>query len=249
MLRRYLIPLIACLALFAAACSSSGDDDAEDQTTTTEATGGDDETTTTEGAGGDDQTTTTEATGGETTTTTEANSGGGGGGGGGNRQAYVDAMTASLMDGDSSLPISSGQAECVSESWVDIFDPDRLAAAGITPDDIRNDNDTGVEFADMGLSESEADDLIGTFGDCGIDLTQAIVDPIVEDGNLTPEDRACLENAFNEDFLRRLMVISITEGDEALEEDPELMGEMMGALFACPGAMGLSEGALGDMEG
>lgn len=240
MIRRFLFMFVACLALVAASCSTGGgDDDAGDgEATTTEANGGEDETTTTE-PGDDETTTTTEGTDGGGTT------GGGGGTGGGSRQAYVDAMVESLLSDDDTFPVTEAQARCVGESWVDIFDPERLAAAGITPEDIASDSDDDEnDFSDLGLSESEAGGLIDTFGDCGVDLTRAMVDSIEEEQPLTAEDRACLENAFNEDFLRRVFVITLTQGEEALEEDPQLMGEMMGALFSCPGAMGLSEGDL-----
>lgn len=237
MIRRFLFMFVACLALVAASCSTGGGNDDAD---------GDGEATTTEPNDGDDETTTTEPGDGETTTTTEGSNGGGGGGtgGGGSRQAYVDAMVESLLSDDDSFPVTEAQARCVGESWVNIFDPERLAAAGISPEDIASDSDDDNDLADLGLSESEAGGLVDTFGDCGIDLTKAMVDSIGEDQTLTAEDRACLEGAFNEDFLRRLFVITLTQGDDAVEEDPQLMGEMMGALFACPGAMGLSEGDL-----
>lgn len=244
MIRKYLLLLVACLALLAASCSTGGgDDDAGDgdQSTTTEASGGEDGSSTTEPGGGDDDDDDVEDA--ETTTTEAGGSSGGGSGGDSSRDAYVDAMTASLLADDTDMGLSRDQAECVGESWVDIFGADRLSAAGITPDDIRNDTDD-APMSDLGLSASEAEGLVDTFGSCGIDLTKAMVDSMAEDQTLTPEDRACLENAFNEDFLRRLFVVTLTEGDDAVENDPELLNEMMAALFACPGAMGLNEGDL-----
>ena len=240
MIRKYLLLLVACLALLAASCSTGGgDDDAGDgdQSTTTEASGGEDGSSTTEPGGGDDDDDDGEDA---ETTTTEA---GGGGGGDSSRDASGDARSASLPADDTDMGLSRDQAECVGESWVDIFGADRLSAAGITPDDIRNDTDD-APMSDLGLSASEAEGLVDTFGSCGIDLTKAMVDSMAEDQTLTPEDRACLENAFNEDFLRRLFVVTLTEGDDAVENDPELLNEMMAALFACPGAMGLNEGDL-----
>jgi polyhydroxyalkanoate synthesis regulator phasin len=57
-MRRYLLALLAVLALFAAACGASGDDDAADVTTTTSSESGDEAdettTTTTEDEGGGD---------------------------------------------------------------------------------------------------------------------------------------------------------------------------------------------------
>lgn len=250
MLRKYLLILIACLALFAASCSSSGDgdDNADDETPTSEVEGTDDggeDTGDGDDTGDDDGPTTTVD---EDDDGDDTGGGSGGGGGGASRQAYVDAMVENITS-DDEMPLEEGQAECLSESWIDTVGHERLAAAGITPESILSDEEDDAGIGDVQLDESDANAMVDTFGDCGIDVTEMFIQSFEQDTTLTPEDRECLEGTFNEDFLRRLFVISFTQGDDALDEDPELMGELMAAVFACPGAMGLEEGDLEGMEG
>lgn len=223
-------------ALLLGACSSGGDDEAD--TTTTEAEAGGDETTTTEGDdGGDD---------GDETTTTEGDDDGGESGDpvdvGGDGQAYVDAMMQS-MQGDEEFPLSDDQAECFSSRFVDTIGVDRLQDAGITPEMMASDDDS-MEFTELNLSEDQGNELYDNFGDCGIDLRQIMLDSMAEDEEMTPEMQTCMEGVFTEENLRTFMVIGMTQGEDALENDPAgaaLVSGLMGCAF-----MGMNEGDLGE---
>ena len=46
----------------------------------------------------------------------------------------------------------------------------------------------------------------------------------------------CLDEALDDDLLRRILVTTFVEGDDALEQDEELMGELFAVFAECPGA-------------
>ena len=65
-----------------------------------------------------------------------------------------------------------------------------------------------------------------------------LVASMSEDSDLSDEDRECLADAFDDDLLRRLMVTALTQGEEALQADEELMGDLFGVVAECPGVAG-----------
>lgn len=230
---RPLTALAVVVALLLGACSTGGDDDAaaDSTTTTTEAPGNEgDDTTTTEGDDGPEaETTTTE--GGRSDGPVDVGADG---------QAYVDALVAS-MEGDDDFPLADGQAECFSSRLVDTIGVDRLRAAGITPEMMADDDDSSLEFTELGLSEAEGNKIYDGFGDCGVDVRAAMLASFAEDEDMTPAIQACLEGVFTDQNLRTLMVFTMISGDDALENNAAvapIMGGMMGCAFMGMGDMG-----------
>jgi hypothetical protein len=226
------LALVATLAL--GACSSGGDDDAG-ATTTTAAENAGEPSETTEAAGGDDE---------EETTTTEAEDEGDEVEVSADARAYVDAMTDS-MTADEDFPLSDEAAECFSARTIDTIGVDRLQAAGVTPE-MMSDEESAMDFSDLGLTEDEAGDLYDNFGRCDIDLQELMMQSMAADEEVTPAMQACMETVLTDVNLRKLMVSSMMNGDEAMENDPELE-ELMGGLMGCA-FMGMGED-LGELDG
>lgn len=232
--------LLAVLALVAVlvlgSCSSGGDDDAVDAgdgttTTAAEGSGEPSETTEGDGEGGDDETTTTEGDGGDVEVSADA-------------RAYVDAMNES-MTADEEFPLSDDQAECFNARTINTIGVDRLQAAGVTPE-MMSSGDSAMDFSDLGLTEDEAGDIYDNFGRCDIDLQDLMMQSMATDDEVTPAMQACMENVLTDENLRKLMVSSMMNGDEGMEDDPELeslMGGIMGCAF-----MGMGED-LGETDG
>lgn len=224
--------LLAVLAFVAAlvlgSCSSGGDDDAGEATTTTAAEGSGEPSETTEG---DEETTTTEDGGGEVVVSGDA-------------RAYVDAMVGS-MTADEDFPLSDEQAECFSARTIDTIGVDRLQEAGVTPE-MMADEDSAMDFSDLGLTEDEAGDIYDHFGRCDVDLQDLMMQSMAADDEVTPAMQACMETVLTDENLRKLMVSSMMNGDEAMDNDPELE-ELMGGLMGCA-FMGMGEG-LGETDG
>ena len=152
-------------------------------------------------------------------------------------QPYVESLVAGFTSGDDEdLQLTQEQAECVAPRWVDTIGVDRITDAGIAPEDIGADGNS--ELSELGLSEDEGNELYDAFGDCDVDLQQAFVDGIAASGELPDDVAACLEEHFDEDTLRQIMVVTITEGEDALAEDQELTESLLAVFAECPGSMG-----------
>jgi hypothetical protein len=163
------------------------------------------------------------------------------GGGGGDdvseaEQPYVDAMIENFRSGDADeLTLTDEQAECVGPKWIDTIGVERLEEAGLEPSDIASDSESDI--SELGLSEDEGGELYDAFGACDVDLQALFIDSLAADEDLTDEDRQCLVDNFDEDFLRRILVLTLTQGDDALEGDEELTGELFDVFSECPGAV------------
>jgi hypothetical protein len=227
-----LLAVLALVATLALGACSSGGDDAAPTTTAAENAGEPGETTeATEGDGEETTTTEAEDEGGEVEVSADA-------------RAYVDAMTDS-MTADEDFPLSDEAAECFSARTIDTIGVDRLQAAGVTPE-MMSDEDSAMDFSDLGLTEDEAGDLYDNFGRCDIDLQELMMQSMAADDEVTPAMQACMETVLTDVNLRKLMVSSMMNGDEAMENDPELE-ELMGGLMGCA-FMGMGED-LGEVDG
>ena len=68
-------------------------------------------------------------------------------------------------------------------------------------------------------------------------MMDLFIDSLAADQDLSDEDRDCLADNFDEDFLQRVMVAALTQGDDALEDDEELTSELFAVFAECPGAV------------
>jgi hypothetical protein len=152
-------------------------------------------------------------------------------------QPYVDAMIESFDNSDpDELQIDREQAQCLAPRWVEAIGPERLAEAGIEPEDFSSDQDVDLSSAD--LSEDDGNEMYDAFEACGIDVKTVFVQSMATDEDLSAEDTECLEGAIDDDLLRRILVTTFVEGEGAIEEDEELTGELFAMFAECPGAAG-----------
>lgn len=61
---------------------------------------------------------------------------------------------------------------------------------------------------------------------------------LVAEEDLSAEDAECVRDAFGEDLVRQLTISGLVEGDEELDPDDPLAGELVAALSQCPGLAG-----------
>ena len=133
------------------------------------------------------------------------------------------------------LQFEEGQAECVAPRWIEVFDPARLEEAGITPEELTASSDdppTGLD-----LTEEDGGALYDAMVECGVDLREQFIGAIGEGGELSEEDQACLEEQFDDEFLRRPFVVVLTQGEDALQADEAFTSEMFSKFSECPGAV------------
>jgi hypothetical protein len=149
-------------------------------------------------------------------------------------QPYVDAMIESFDNSDpEELQINREQAQCVAPRWVETIGPDRLAEAGIEPRDFAEEGD--VDLTTVGLSDEDGGEMYDAFGACDIDVKNLFVESMTTEQELSEEDAACLRDAFPDDLLRRIMITTFVEGEDALDQDEELSGDLFGVFAECPG--------------
>lgn len=208
-------PAVVAIALFAftglvAGCGTSSSSEGGD-TTTTVAAG----KTTTSGAP-TVETTTTEA-GAPTTTTQTTAVGGDGGGETGDRQAYIDAIAASLSGDESLNPFTADQADCLGNGYVDTIGLDEITSAGVTPEEFGQGSGFGGK---LDIDEKTANALYDTYSDCDIDLSKVFKDVAasISGKPLNPEEEACIDRTLTDDALRTSFVADLRGED--LQNDP-----------------------------
>jgi hypothetical protein len=158
------------------------------------------------------------------------------GGGGGESsseegQEYVDAIVASNDDSE----LTDEENECFARAFVDAVGVEELEGA-VTPDEIREDPESSPEEFGITLDEDQADAFWEDVNEC-MDVRAAFVEGLTEGEDMSQETVDCLEEAIDDDLLKRVLVTSLIEGEDALEEDQELMSDLIGVLSDCPGAV------------
>ena len=186
------------------------------------------------GCGDDDDDGASNTEGSSAGSPTTAGSASSGTAGSADAQAYVDAMIESFDNADpDELQIDREQAQCLAPKWVDAIGTDRLAAAGVEPRDFAAEGD--VDLSEVGLSEDDGGAMYDAFGECDIDVKTIFVESFSAGRDVSEEDKNCLTDAMSDDLLRRIMVTTFVEGEEALNQDEELSGELFGVFADCPG--------------
>lgn len=231
------VSLAAALTLVSAGCGTEGKGD--DSAAVVDEKGG--SATTLDG-----KSSTTNGDEPTKTTTTVDESDGSGPSVGGDGGPYVEAMKRSMhASNDEDFQMSDDQIDCISPRFIDIIGVDRLEANGVTPADIENDE--ALDFSELDMSEKEGNALYDTFGDCDIDLREMMLTSMADDDDMTPEMKTCMEGVFTDDNLRKLLVSTMIDGDDALDDDP-LMAQLMGCAFMGMGEAMSEDGTSFDLE-
>ncbi|HKA84887.1 MAG TPA: hypothetical protein VKD21_13540 [Acidimicrobiales bacterium] len=149
-------------------------------------------------------------------------------------QEYVDAIVASNEETE----LTDEENECFARAFVDAVGVEELQGA-VSPDEIRENPESTPQELGITLDDDQADAFWNDVNEC-MDVRAAFVEGITEGEDLSEETVSCLEDAIDDDLLKRVMVVSLMEGDEALDQDEELMSDLVGAVSACPGAISQS---------
>lgn len=149
---------------------------------------------------------------------------------------YYDAMVESFQsaEGDG-LRLEDAQAECVSARWVRTIGVERFEEAGITPEAFSDDLEQDVTA--LGLDEAAAGQLYDAFGECEVEVLDQFVDAIAQGGDVSEEDLECLRDNIDDALVRDILIVTFTQGEDALQGDQELTGRLLETFSACPGAL------------
>jgi hypothetical protein len=143
---------------------------------------------------------------------------------------YVDGLANNFIDGGQLVVrLDERTATCVAERWMGLLDPAALQAAGLEAEELRH-----VTFDELSsavpIRRDVAEALTASFAACGTDYTVAFLDSLLLTSQITPSQRACLEEALPDGLIGAITVSVLT--DEQL--DDELAAQYEQALDACP---------------
>jgi hypothetical protein len=180
-------------------------------TTTTTTTTAAATTTTTAGSA-----TTTSGAAATTTTT--------GGELGAPEQNVVDAIVLAMLADGGDSPFGEPEARCLAEGLVREMGLERLASLGITA--------ASVESPDDFLDTAPQEDV-----ELFVDLTLGCIDfraLLAEQfGGLSPDSASCLADGISDGFIRAATLAGITGDEFAMEDNPELVGELFTLMAEC----------------
>ncbi|HYZ98390.1 MAG TPA: hypothetical protein VE575_06540 [Acidimicrobiales bacterium] len=162
--------------------------------------------------------------------------GGGDGGGSGAEassergQEYVEALRESADDDEN---FTQEEVDCLATAMVEAVGVDNLDNV-TSPDELA---DSDLSEVGLTLDEQQGDALWEEMGGC-LDFRQLFLDQLEQDQGLPAEAVDCLDGAMSDDFLQRVFVTSLVEGEEALDQDEELNDELLEVFQECPEVLG-----------
>ena len=145
-------------------------------------------------------------------------------------QAYVDEALEGF-DPEEEAPLTEDDARCIATSMVERVGVERLVEVGLTPESFSSDD----ELPD-GLDVADAQTIVRGIKGC-IDFRDLFLEGFADDGSLSAEAQACLAEQFDDDLVERTMVVLLSEGETALDDDSGVGGELTAAVKACPEAI------------
>lgn len=148
-----------------------------------------------------------DATNGDTTTTVSvSDTADSGSGSAPDKQDFVDAFVVGISQ---SGVVTPDQGQCIGKAWVDVIGVAALDEAGITPEQFGSvDRES---YQKLELSETEAGALYDLLAPCGFDTVAGLRSPA--SGDVTPEQKACVEKAITEESVRKAFGAGLTEVD------------------------------------
>lgn len=148
--------------------------------------------------------------------------------------SYEAAIAAVAGTDATTVPLTEEQALCVAPKWVAVAGADRLESNGVTPAMLQDSID--ASFAKLGMTDEDGDALASALVECDVDLVKLYVESnAVRD--LGKETKACVEKEASEEFVRRLIIVTMTRGGDAIGDDPPLVEQVTALFQRCPGLL------------
>jgi hypothetical protein len=151
----------------------------------------------------------------------------GNGGGGGGSEDYV----AAIMETSEDSTITEEQNRCFAEAVVDGIGADGFEAAGVTPDDIRESPDQSPTDLGITFDDEMKERFWGAVNGC-VDVREMFVESMAQGQEITDEQRTCLSDGLDEEFVKAMMLAAFT-GDASAYQDPEIAGKLTEVMTTC----------------
>ncbi len=136
--------------------------------------------------------------------------------------------------GEGATGVSDADAMCLGLAIVDAVGIDRLLDAEVFADP---EATADASLAELGITLDEAQTaaLLDGLHQCG-DLRGMFREALAAGGSIPPEVAACMVDGLDATMFDRLLVLSVTGGEAALEADPELTGALQDSVVTCMAA-------------
>lgn len=149
--------------------------------------------------------------------------------GGGQEQEYVDAIAASVRQGNSTFQVSQEQAQCIGNAFVDTLGVSAFQEVGLTPEEIRSGADPLQDANQLAIDRATAGQLYDALNEC-VDLSKLVLQGI-QQANLPPEARKCIANNLSEDLIRQVFAVRLSGG--TVRGNPQLTRKLTTAFAEC----------------
>jgi hypothetical protein len=157
--------------------------------------------------------------------TTEENGGDTGGGGDG------EEFVAAIMETSEDSTITEEQNRCFAEAVVDGIGVDGFSEAGVTPDDIRESPDQSPTDLGITFDDEKKERFWAAVNEC-VNVREMLIESMGEGSEMTDEQRACLTEGLDEEFVKAMMLAAFT-GDAEAYQDPEIGGKLTEVMTTC----------------
>jgi hypothetical protein len=130
--------------------------------------------------------------------------------------------------GQGATGVSDEDAMCLGLAIVDAVGFERLVDAGAF------DENSDVTLSDLGitLDDGQTATLLDGLHRCG-DLRAMFKSALSANGTMSPEAASCVVDGLDDASFDRLLVLSISGGEAALDADPDLTSAMQDAVLTC----------------
>ena len=155
-------------------------------------------------------------------------SGDGGDGGGTEAADYVAAITETSQD----ATLSADEAECFAGAVVEALGVDAFKEAGGPPADIRakpeaSPGDLGITFSD-----AQKEGFWSAANEC-VNLREKFLESMSAGQTLTDEQRACLAEGFDDEFVKTMVRASFTQSAEEASSNPAVVSKLTEVMGRC----------------
>jgi hypothetical protein len=156
-----------------------------------------------------------------------------GAGGDDDGEAREELVTALAGTGDEQF--SEEESRCMAEALVDAVGVETLEEADVVTQIEENPDGTLSDWG-VQLSDAQGEQLYTAANEC-VDLRALFMEGMTESG-ASAEAAECVSNAVDDEIFQRVIVLSLTEGEEALDGDAELTAAFQEAGTACSEELG-----------
>lgn len=126
------------------------------------------------------------------------------------RDSYVRAVQAGVGTTMAKGGASDDEVACIAQVWVDVIGVDTFVARGIVAEQVAT---SSFSYGTLGITDTQADDLLDALGTCGVDLVAFTLDalaPLVDE-----EQFACITSKVTPDEGRAIGRGLLVGGAEA----------------------------------